>query len=238
VCVLTRPTILACAPAMVWWIWRRTSDTPRVKMLACAAFVMSAAIVASPWVWRNYRVHHRLMLTRSGTSFVFWLGNNRYLFTGSAMTRDGANVIDRVPESVRRELGRRDELGQQEYFRQDAIGFVREHPAEFAERWMLKFGYFWWFSPQAGLFYPRGWLAGYQAFYLAVVGLTIAGAWTLWKAAAGDPVRRDAILLVAACCLSISVLQSLYYVEGRHRLAIEPFLLIFAGAGLWKTARA
>lgn len=237
-CVLTRPTILACLPAMAWWIWRRAPATRRAKLLVGATFVVSAAIVASPWVWRNYRVHHRLMLTRSGTSFVFWLGNNPYLFTGSAMTRDGVPVIDRVPEAVRRELGRRDELGQQDYFQEEAARFVRERPLEFARRWMIKFWYFWWFSPQAGLLYPRASLRVFQLFYVAIVSLAASALWTSWKETRGDPARRDAIIVIAACCLSIATLQSAYYVEGRHRLAIEPFLLIFAGVSLWRMSRA
>ena len=236
-CLLTRPTILACVPVMVWWMWRRSTDAPRSRALRCAILALCIAAVAAPWVWRNYRVHHRLMLTRSGSAFVFWLGNNPYVFTGSAMTPDGIPVIDRVPASVRAELNRRGEMGQQDYFSDESSAFVRAQPIAFLKRWAVKFGYFWWFSPQAGQSYPSAWFPLYQAGTVALIALTVAGVFIGWQEAAAIPVRRDAILLILGCCLSISVLQSVYYVEGRHRLAIEPFLLMFASIGLVSLAR-
>jgi hypothetical protein len=32
--------------------------------------------------------------------------------------------------------------------------------------------------------------------------------------------------------------QSLFYVEGRHRLAVEPLLLVLSGVGAWLAASA
>jgi len=31
-CVLTRPTILACVPAMLWWLWARSRDIARARI--------------------------------------------------------------------------------------------------------------------------------------------------------------------------------------------------------------
>jgi hypothetical protein len=236
-CLLTRPTILACLPVMAWWMWTRSTDALRERALRCAVLGLCIAAVAAPWVWRNYQVHHRLMLTRSGTAFVFWLGNNPYLFTGSAMTPDGVPVINRVPPAVRAELSRRDEVGQQDYFSDESFAFIRAQPMAFVRRWVAKFGYFWWFSPQAGQAYPSAWFRLFQVVNAALLALALLGVVIGWQEAAGVPARRGAILLILGCCLSISVLQSLYYVEGRHRLAIEPFLLMFAGIGVVSIAR-
>jgi len=236
-CLLTRPTILACLPVMAWWMWTRSTDALRERALRCAVLGLCIAAVAAPWVWRNYQVHHRLMLTRSGTAFVFWLGNNPYLFTGSAMTPDGVPVINRVPPAVRAELSRRDEVGQQDYFSDESFAFIRAQPMAFVRRWVAKFGYFWWFSPQAGQAYPPGWFRLFQVVNAALIALALLGVFIGWKEAATVPAHRGAILLILGCCLSISFLQSLYYVEGRHRLAIEPFLLMFAGIGVVSIAR-
>jgi hypothetical protein len=231
-CVLTRPTILAMLPLVAWWIWRRSTGTPLRRLAPFAVVTICAGLVAAPWVWRNYEVHHRLMLTRSGSSFVFWLGNNPYLFTGSSMTLDGTPVVYSVPSAVRDELARLDELGQQEYFQREADAFVLAHPLDFARRVAIKFWYFWWFTPQAGLLYPALWLRLYQLFYIAVVILATGGVWIRWRTRASDLVEWDATRVMLGVCLSIALLQSVYYVEGRHRLAIEPFLLIFAGCGI------
>lgn len=235
--VLTRPTILACLPVMCWLIWTRSNDRLLLRAVRCAVLALCIGVVVTPWVWRNYQVHHRLMLTRSGTSFVFWLGNNPYIFTGSAMTRDGGEIINQVPESVRADLARRDELGQQDYFRDEAQRFVFAQPAEFVRRSIVKFAYFWWFSPQAGLLYPAAAFRLFQLFSAALLGFAAPGVWISWRDAAGDPMRRGAIVFAVGCCLSIAAAQSLYYVEGRHRLMVEPFLLMFASVSLWTLAR-
>jgi hypothetical protein len=235
--VLTRPTILACLPVMCWLIWTRSNDRLLLRAVRCAVLALCIGVVVAPWVWRNYQVHHRLMLTRSGTSFVFWLGNNPYIFTGSAMTPDGGEIINQVPESVRADLARRDELGQQDYFRDEAHRFVFAQPGEFVRRWIVKFAYFWWFSPQAGLLYPAAAFRLFQVFSAALLGFAAPGVWISWRDAAGDPMRRGAIVFAVGCCLSIAAAQSLYYVEGRHRLMVEPFLLMFASVSLWTLAK-
>lgn len=235
--VLTRPTILACVPMLGWWIWQRSNSRLLHAAGQLAVLLACAAVVVAPWAWRNYEIHRRFMLTRSGTSFVFWLGNNPYLFTGSSMTPDGGPIIDRVPDAVRDRLRRVDEVGQQDYFRQEASQFIASHPGEFLERSALKLGYFWWFSPQSGLLYPQAWLRIFKIFYLAIVVLAAAGVWTCWRARTAAPNAWLAALFLLGCAFSISLLQSVYYVEGRHRLAIEPVLLIFAGGGIYELVR-
>jgi hypothetical protein len=235
--VLTRPTILACTPMFAWWLWRRSTDHARARFSRLLLLGVCAAAIVAPWMWRNYAIHHRMMLTRSGTSFVLWLGNNPYLFTGSAMTPNGENVIDKVPPAVRGELERLDEMGQQDYFAREVRAYIRRDPRGFALRWLRKLGYFWWFSPQAGALYPRTLFRVYQCIEAAILGLAAFGTWLLWRSAA-ETIRRDAIVFFLACAAAISVLQSVYYVEGRHRLAIEGLLLIFAAAGIAAVTRA
>ena len=43
-------------------------------------------------------------------------------------------------------------------------------------------------------------------------------------------------LLIAAFLLALSLLQSLYYVEGRHRWAVEPILIAISGVGVGSIA--
>jgi 4-amino-4-deoxy-L-arabinose transferase-like glycosyltransferase len=217
-CVLTRATVLVTVPIIAWWLWSRGGRRFLPLVLATAA-----AIVA-PWTIRNYGVQHRFVLTRSGTSLVFWLGNNPHVFSGSAATPDGRALYQLLPPDERAHLGQLDELGQQDFFHDEAVAFVRAHPLAFLGRWAVKLGYFWWQSPQAGYLYPGAGFRLYQAFYLALMALAIA-------AVIRDR-RRPEVWLLASFCLAISLLQSAYYIEGRHRLAIEPILLVLAGASL------
>jgi len=98
---------------------------------------------------------------------------------------------------------------------------------------VLKLWYFWWFTPQAGLLYPTSWFRMYQAVYVMLVVLVGLGFVGHWRAPGMVPLDRHAARLVGGVCLSIALVQSLFYIEGRHRLAIEPLLVMFAGQGLW-----
>ena len=234
-CVLTRPTIVAAVPLIGWWVWRRSPPRPGLRVGEFLVIVGCAAAVVAPWVWRNYHVHHRLILTRSGTSMVFWIGNNPYRFTGSALTPEGDPVLISVaPPAVRTQLLSLDELGQQDLLLAQARQFVREHPWEFLRRWAVKWVYFWWFTPQAGLLYPPRWIRAYHAVSAPLLLLLLIGAWTLWHPQPGMWRDRQAGWLLAALCAAIALLQSLFYIEGRHRLAIEPLLLIFVSQGIWR----
>ena len=219
-CALTRATILVCLPVIAWWVWRAL---PQRRPAALAVTLVAAALVVAPWVARNWAVHHRLVFTRSGTALVFWLGNNPHAFSGSAADLAGRPLHALLPEEQRQRLFTLDELGQQDHFRQEALAYVRARPLAFLQRWAVKLGYFWWQSPQAGQRYPAGWFRLYQAFYLATMALVIA---------AVILGRRPEIWLVLGFCLAIALVQSAYYVEGRHRLTIEPLLLLLAGQGL------
>jgi hypothetical protein len=138
-------------------------------------------------------------------------------------------VLDALPQDEVRDLHRQpNELAQGEWFRARAMNFVRTHPDEFARLTLRKFFYFWWFSPQVGVNYPARWARLYMAYYVMVVLLAGIGAWRIVHA---DSRKRAMLALMGAFLLSIAALQSLYYVEGRHRWAVEPMLLALAGGG-------
>jgi 4-amino-4-deoxy-L-arabinose transferase-like glycosyltransferase len=226
-CVLSRATVLVASPVIGWWLWTH-AERSRPAVLALVMGV--AALVIAPWVARNAAVHHRFVLTRSGTALVFWLGNNPHAFSGSAATPAGEPLYELVPADERERLRHLGELGQQDLFMTEAATFVRAHPLAFLHRWVLKLGYFWWQSPQAGRLYPALLFRAYQFFYVAMMALVLMGAVV--------ERRRREIWLVLGICLSIALVQSAYYVEGRHRLAIEPLLLLLAGPGLaWLLSR-
>lgn len=225
-CVLSRATVLACLPVIAWWIWAHASGSRVARAGQLAGFALAAAVVVAPWVVRNHHVQHRLVLTRSGTGLVFWLGNNPHAFTGSAATSDGTALYELLPSDTRARLATLDEMGQQDLFHAEARRFIAERPGAFVVRWAQKLFYFWWQTPQAGRLYPASWFRLYQGFYLVILGLSLAGIAALR--------RQHETWLVLGVCLSIAVLQAAFYVEGRHRLAIEPMLLLFAGAAVWR----
>jgi 4-amino-4-deoxy-L-arabinose transferase-like glycosyltransferase len=220
-CALSRATILVCLPVIAWWVWGRLEAR---RLSSLALMLATAALVVTPWVARNHAVQHRFVFTRSGTGLVFWLGNNPHAFSGSATTPDGTPLYRLLPPAQRQRLEQLDELGQQDLFRAEATAYVRARPLGFLRRWAIKLGYFWWQSPQAGGLYPASVFRLYQAFYLLMMAAVVAAV-VIHR-------RRRETWLIAGFCLAIALVQSAYYVEGRHRLTIEPLLLLLAGQGL------
>ena len=47
-----------------------------------------------------------------------------------------------------------------------------------------------------------------------------------------DADQRPAVVLIVVSAAIVPATQAVFYVEGRHRLAIEPLVLIMSGAGL------
>ncbi len=156
---------------------------------------------------------------------------NPHNFSGSALDKKGRDIYDLAPEDFKKKVESLDELGQNRLFGKEAFAYVRRHPTGFLARTLKKFYYFWWFSPQAGILYPKLWLGIYKIFYVLAL---ICGILGIIRAFKQDNRRRaqGSAALAALLVISVSLFQSLFYVEVRHRWAIEPVFLIFAAGGL------
>jgi len=122
-----------------------------------------------------------------------------------------------------------DEVAQANWFTARSHAFIREHPSEFVRLTAVKMLQFWWIAPQTGLLYPRSWFLAYIMYYVLVLLLAMIGAWSIWRM---GKLPRQQLLLIAVFLLALSLLQSLYYVEGRHRWAVEPILIAISGVGV------
>jgi len=119
------------------------------------------------------------------------------------------------------------EAEQDEIFGRAAWEFMAADPLATLRRTAMKLKDFWWAGSQVGILYPSLWTNAYLAYYIAVLVFTAFGLVRL--------VRDGAMRSLAAIALTVvpvSLLQSLYYAEGRHRWEIEPLLLVLAAAGL------
>jgi hypothetical protein len=204
----------------------RTAWRPALTAIAAAG--VTALLVMLPWSIRDSLVHHRGLFLISTTGEDFWDGNNP-LATGHSYIDTGHPVIDALPSDERADLERQpDEIAQSQWFMNKATAFITANPAWAARLTALKFYHFWWFAPQTGVLYPSSWRALYMAYYVAELLLAAVGVREI--ARLGAPAIRPA-LLVGAFLLGLSAVQSIYYVEARHRWAIEPMLLAISGGG-------
>lgn len=219
----TALAFLAWAAAVTAWALRHQA-LRRIQVLAVAALVSGAVVL--PWLIRNAIVLHRFPVLITTTGQSLWQGNNPNS-SGSGYLPDGRSALDTLPQHMLNQLKDLDELGQDRMFRQEAMRFIREHPGQTFGLYLKKLRLFWWAGPQTGLKYPRHYRVLYGIYYAVVAALAIIGLWR-WRLV----FRRPPGLLLVGFAVSISLLQSVYYVEGRHRWGIEPVLLLLAAAGL------
>jgi len=227
ICALTRPTILVFLPLAFVYIFRVRKVGLGLAARRTLLFVAVLGLVIAPWIVRNYRVQGEFVLTRSNTPYVFWLGNNEN-FSGSALSSEREDIFNLADPVFKAQIFRLNEMEQNKLFWKRAMGYVTEHPVGFLIRVAKKFYFFWWFTPQAGLLYPKLWFLLYKLFYLLVLAGVLVGARSFFRDAAAGSARWLPILLM----LSIAVIQSLAYIETRHRWAVEPVLLILTAQGL------
>lgn len=227
---LSRSTALIFMPIGAVWLLAVTArDRWPAAVRALVVAGVTAFLVVLPWSIRDSLVHHRGLFLISTTGEDFWDGNNP-LATGHSYIDAGHAVIDALPPEERADLERQpDEIAQSQWFMNKATAFIKANPQRAATLTLVKFYHFWWFAPQTGVLYPSSWRSLYMAYYAASLLLAAVGVWRI--AQTGVRATRPA-LLVGAFLLGLSVVQSVYYVEARHRWAIEPMLLALSGGGI------
>jgi hypothetical protein len=126
------------------------------------------------------------------------------------------------------------EADRQDVFLNEALTFIRENPLSAASLFARKMRTFWWridsdprdYSPAAAL--------AYEVIFRTELVLALFGTFTLFRSPWESPPapHRAAAVFSIALMVAISVLQSMFYVQGRHRFLIEPLLLMFTACGI------
>lgn len=227
--VLTRPTFIFFLPVYFLYIWL---DSKRFKsaLKAILAATLFSILIILPWTIRNYQIHKRWIFITTNSAEHFWRGNNPAA-SGSALTQDGQAIIEKAPGEIKEKIYKMTEIEQYGFFYKEAFKFIYSHPGLFAKMALKKFFYFWWFSPQVGLLYPGLWKIVYMAYYGILFPAFIFGLYmSLFKKTL--IINRAAIISLSLFLVLTASLYALFYVEIRHRWAIEPLMLIFSAFGL------
>jgi hypothetical protein len=94
VMLLTEPILALALPVVAVMLWRRERAASPGSHLSewislgnilrhqmpylarVAGMTLVAALVITPWLWRNYRVHGQFVFIKSTFGYAFWQGNN------------------------------------------------------------------------------------------------------------------------------------------------------------------
>ena len=222
VIALTNTAIVSMLPFCLLWLLYRMPRRAE-QLVGAALCVLTAALVVSPWLLRNYEVFGKFIFVRDNLPLEMYEANNDQ--SAGLWTRNehpGNN-----PEAMRRfqELG---ELGFMAEKKQEVRQFIREHPARFLRFTAERAVYFWIAPPQATI------IAGYDLmisrhtnFSLGAV-LAFAGLWLTIRNR-----KRGAFLL--ACFLLVYPLP--YYLVMpfvRYKHPIEPVMIMLIVYLFWE----
>lgn len=226
---LERPTAIMFLPVALAWLWMTAPRAERSRAARHALATLAVLLmVLAPWLIRCAVIHQQFVFVRSLNWEVFWRGNNPHA-TGHSYVH-GRLIHETLPPGALEEVERLpNEIEQGKWFRDRALAWIREHPADFVRLTLKKLWAFWWFGSDTGTKYVRSWLVLYQVFYAVMAGLALLGLW--FVATRGSPWQQSATVLIVLSLLALSFGQALHYVEGRHRWGIEAWIATFAGLG-------
>ncbi|SRR5581483_5312657 len=236
---LSRGTVLIALPVVGIWYLAITARRlwPNAICKLFVAGVCTVAVIA-PWIIRNSMLHHQFVFLLTTDAEDFWRGNNPHASGGSYVDSKKLVLDELSPDEQSALRHQPNEIAQANWFTAQSHDFIRSHGGASAQLFVKKLFYFWWFAPQTGVEYPNLWRQIYVLYYAIALLFAFIGLWRTIRA--GPPAAHFSILIVVFI-IALSILQSVYYVEGRHRWGIELMVLALAGAGvatLFNLARA
>jgi 4-amino-4-deoxy-L-arabinose transferase-like glycosyltransferase len=225
VILLTNTAVISMFPICLLWLfyylpWRRQ------QFVGAALCVLTAVLLVSPWLVRNYQVFGKFIFVRDNLPLEMYEANNNQ--SAGLWTRDehpGNN-----PEAMRRfqELG---ELGFMAEKRQEVRQFIREHPGKFLWYSAERAAYFWIAPPQATIVAGYDLMISRHTNFLLGAAFAFAGLWLTIR----NRVRGGFVL---ACFLLVYPIP--YYLVNpfpRYKHPIEPEMILLIVYLFWEARR-
>ncbi|MDD2751951.1 MAG: glycosyltransferase family 39 protein [Candidatus Omnitrophica bacterium] len=217
--ILTRSTMLLFLPFS--WLWLIKGSKKKFLL-----YIFICLLTILPWIIRNYMIYKKITIVSSSAN-VFWRGNNP-LATGTSLAASGKPMLEEAKGMMDKIYGK-SELEQNRIFWEESLHFIKANPGKFTKLFMKKFFYFLWFAPTTGSEYKKEWLLPYMIFYSLSLFFGLIGLIAIRRLPFS--LQYDSFIIIILI-LIIGFAQSLFYVETRHRWAIEPLFLIFSARGL------
>lgn len=225
--LLSRITILPFLVFAGGYIFFALKDKAyKIRLVYLGIICISALIVYSPWIARNYQVFHKFVFMQTSSGENLWVGNNPQS-SGSAILDSGVSARVVMSEDMKGQLNGLDELGQVSFYGKYFMGFIEGDPWLFIKLFLKKLYYFWWFSPHTGALYQGSWVVMYKIYYIVIIIFAALGLRRVLQ----DKTKRSILMLILAYMFSISFVHAVVNIDTRHRCTVEPFLIIFASIG-------
>lgn len=224
---LTRSTVLSLVPIVL--LWANRFKGLRLQSWAACTLVVVALGVYSPWPIRNSLMLGQFVPGSSESTEWLWRGTNAAA-TGASLTPDGRTMLASAAPEFQERIAAAAESERITIYRDAAAAYIAQHPVDAVRLYVVKLGAFIWQSQSTGLTYPPVWTTLYEVWYTAILVFAAFGLWTSRR----DPLALPVLVLIVSWVVLIGLTQAVFYVEGRHRLAIEPLIVVVASIGIWR----
>jgi hypothetical protein len=226
--ILLRATFISFIPAYFIYLVRK-KERLSVLCVKFSIILLLALVVIFPWISRGYKIYNRFIFISTTSAEHFWRGNNP-LAIGTGRAINGQDVLSLYGGDFRDKVLSLNEIDKYDFFRQEALKFIKSQPVSFLKLAVKKFFYFWSFSPQTGILYPKPWLIAYGMFYIFIYSFFAVGSYFVWNNK--NAIGISFIEFLICFFIIISLIQSFYYVDSRHRIMLEPLVMILSAYGI------
>ena len=223
IALLTSNVIAPMMPFIVAWLlisltipWKK-----RVKIIILT--MLTAFIVVSPWLVRNYIVFKEFPLMKTTMGHNLWLGNSPKS-TGTFYSQSGGITMASILQKDFLEGQKLSELEQDKRLYYKAIAHIKKEPMHFAGLFLKRLYYFIWFAPD-NLVSKEARLNNKVSklpYGLILISCIIGVILSLRK------YPKD-VFLIFSIILSVTLIYSVFIVgHPRYRMTIEPYMILFS----------
>ena len=198
------------------------------KFIYFATAVMCAALVASPWMIRNYQVLGSPVLNTNG-GFNLYLGNN------PSATGMFLSIADTPLGDTWHELRQQGEVQASQVLKEEAIDWITENPLAFVDLAFKKATYFWMPPLHQGKSEQSSIEKIIRVLWAIQFLLLVIGALATLMI---QQLRSREVALFWVAVASYTAVHILFYVIFRYRVPIMPFLCIMAALSLSALAKS
>lgn len=219
--LLERSTLIAAIVPMIFLLFLENTILKSIQKIIVIAVI--SLMVLSPWLIRNYSIYNEIAMT-STVSEVLWKGV-AYGTDGGNHLINGDDYIKVLSEGERKKLMHLTVVQQKTFFNEKYFEILNNDPLHVGKMFIVKLKNFWWFRQYFGITYNdqiKQFIPAYKTYYIICLIFAFCSVFVLKKY----------ITLFLSYPIALSLLQSFFYVETRHRVLIEPFLLYLAIVGI------
>ncbi|NOZ19551.1 MAG: DUF2029 domain-containing protein [Planctomycetes bacterium] len=217
-----KPTVIVFAPFAILWVALHAKGDAKHRAARAGIYLGGAAAAMIPFVVWGWFLTGSLTPLRGNSGTMFLMGNNP---TATGAYGEPRGEIGRVfREACKgKSIAEQDRLAYRL-----ALHFIRTNPGQFAKLLVEKTKLFWGHEEVGNnlsvTYYRQISFLGYPPFlsFGLILPAAIIGAFLAIP-------RVRTVWILYAFILVYSVTIILFIVVGRYRLAVVPFLIIFAG---------